>query len=419
MKLRMLLCFALAFFVESAMAAQKVEIKYAFWGNPDAIGVEKDIIEAYEAAHPDGKVTPIAVDYGNYHSKLLVMIAGGQPPDVMRIDSFFFQDFMKARALKNITPLIRKDKLDLSKYYPAGLADCRSGSDYYGLPWGTAPNYMILNTKMFADAGIPLPPMNWTWKDFVSIARKLSMGSGETKQYGFVYSLYGLDFFLPFMWMEGEDLFDKTRTKFTLNTPGAAKKVEELKSLVKEGVFTNPFELIAMDATLRYLSQNRVAMMIGQANTLLSLQKIDGFDFAVRPIPGTAKYPAVTTYKSNIIAISAGSKKEQAAWDFLKFLRGPDLEGEMLYMKAKRMPPTFDVQILWDTYADASKPPKDIVPITKEMAAKYGHLLPLRKGWMEVQSLVLQSLQNVFADKATASEALSDIAPKVQAVLDK
>jgi multiple sugar transport system substrate-binding protein len=160
-------------------------------------------------------------------------------------------------------------------------------------------------------------------------------------------------------------------------------------------------------------------MMIGQANTILSLQKIDGCDFAVRPIPGTAKFPAVTTYKSNIVGMSSATKKEAAAWEFLKFLRGPGLEGETLYMKAKRMPPTFDKPELWNLYADASKPPKDIVPITKEMAAKYGHLLPLRKGWMEVQTLLLQALNKTFADEATASAVLAEVEPKIQAVLDK
>jgi multiple sugar transport system substrate-binding protein len=46
------------------------EIKYAFWGNPDAIGVEKDIIDAYEAARSGARVTPIAVEYGTYHESL-------------------------------------------------------------------------------------------------------------------------------------------------------------------------------------------------------------------------------------------------------------------------------------------------------------------------------------------------------------
>jgi len=419
MRIRFLIFACAAMLAAAAASAQKIELKYAFWGNPDAIGVEKDIIDAYQSAHPDVTVTPIAVDYTNYHAKLLTMIAGGQPPDVMRIDSFFFQDFMSAKALKDITPLIKKDKLDLSKYYPAGLGDCRSGDKYYGLPWGTAPNFMILNIKMFKDAGLALPPLDWKWNDFVALARKLAKGQGDSKQYGFVQSLFGLDFVLPFLWMEGQDLFDKNRTKFTLNTPEAAKKIEELKALVKEGVFTSPFELTASDATLRYFSQDKVAMMIGQASTILSLQKIEGVDFAIRPIPGTAKYPAVTTYKSNIVGISSGTKKEKAAWEFLKFLRGPSLEGETLYMKAKRIPPTFDDEKLWGLYADASKPPKDIAPICKEIAAKYGHLLPLRKGWMEVQTLFLQALQKVFADEASASAALAEAAPKIQAVLNK
>jgi multiple sugar transport system substrate-binding protein len=77
MRIRLFLCACAAILAVGALSAEKVEVKYSFWGNPDAIGVEKDIIDAYEKANPDTTVTPIAVDYTNYHAKLLTMIAGG------------------------------------------------------------------------------------------------------------------------------------------------------------------------------------------------------------------------------------------------------------------------------------------------------------------------------------------------------
>ena len=156
-------------------------------------------------------------------------------------------------------------------------------------------------------------------------------------------------------------------------------------------------------------------MMMGSAATILSLQKIDGCDFAVAPFPGTAKVPAVTVYKSNIVGLSAGTKQEKAAWKFLAYLRGP--EGEELYMKAKRMAPTYDDQRYWDLYADTTKPPAKVKEITQEISGKYGRILPLRAGWMEVQTIVMGALQKVVAGQATSAQALTEIAPKVQAVI--
>jgi multiple sugar transport system substrate-binding protein len=412
----------LAFFVSvlvafgMAVSAAPTTIKYAFWGNPDAIGVEKDIIDTFEAKNPDVKVTPIAVAYNDYHAKLLIMIAGGQAPDVMRVDSYFFQDFMKNKALKDITGLIKTNKFDTSKLYSVGLQDVQSGGKFYGLPWGTAPLYMFLNKKMFADAGIPLPANKWTYDDLVVLAKKLAKGEGENQQWGFGFYLGEINGILPFVWGVGGDLFDKTRTMFTMTDKAVTNRLDDvLITNVKNGAFTSPFTFQKADDIMRYFSQNKVAMMMGSAATILSLQKIDGCDFAVAPFPGTAKVPAVTVYKSNIVGLSANTKQEKAAWKFLAFLRGP--EGEKLYMKAKRMAPTYDDQVYWDLYVDTTKPPAKVKEITQEISAKYGRILPLRAGWMEVQSIVMNALQKVVAGQATSAQAMSEAAPKVQAVI--
>jgi ABC-type glycerol-3-phosphate transport system substrate-binding protein len=195
----------------------------------------------------------------------------------------------------------------------------------------------------------------------------------------------------------------------------AARLDDVLSTNVDNGTFTSPFNFQKADDIMRYFSQNKIAMMMGSAATILSLQKIDGCDFAVAPFPGTAKVPAVTVYKSNIVGLSAKTKNEKAAWRFLAFLRGP--EGEALYMKAKRMAPTYDEQKYWDDYVDTTKPPAKIKEITQEISAKYGRVLPLRGGWMEVQTIVMGALQKVVAGQATSIQALNEVAPKVQNVI--
>ena len=132
---RIILAFATLVLVASVAGAQaKTTIKYAFWGNPDAIGVEKDIIEEFEALNPSIAVEPVVSAYGDYHTKLLTMIAGGAAPDVMRVDSYYFNDFMKVGALRSIADLVAKDKLDLSSYYQQGIQECTYDGALYGLP---------------------------------------------------------------------------------------------------------------------------------------------------------------------------------------------------------------------------------------------------------------------------------------------
>lgn len=400
----------------------QITIKYAFWGNPDAIGVEKDIIEAFEAAHPDIKVTPIAVAYNDYHPKLQILIAGGQAPEVMRIDSYFFQGFLKTGALKDLSSMIKSSKIDLTKYYQTGLQDSVSGGKYYGLPWGTAPLYMFLNTKVFKDAGVAIPNANWTWDEFVKVAQALSKGEGEAMVNGYGTTALELNTILPYIWGAGEDLFNKDRTKFALTTPGAAKKIDEIAKLIKAKTFADPAVFTNADVLMRYFVQGKVGMMMGAASSILSLQKTDGFEFTLLPFPGTAKVPAVTISKSNTVSMYSkikDKKVEAAAWEFLQFLRAPGQQGETLYMQAKRMPPNMDDAALWALYADTSKSPKNVMAMTKEINTKYGRLLPLVPTWSEIQGVVMPQIQKVYAGAVDAATAMKEIEPKVNAILAK
>ncbi len=407
--------------ISFALSAQTT-IKYAFWGNPDAIGVEKDIIDAFEESHPDIKVTPIAVAYGDYHAKLQILIAGGQAPDVMRVDSYFFQDFLKTGALKDITAQLKADKVDLAKYYQTGLQDSVNAGKYYGLPWATAPLYVFVNTKVFKDAGVAIPKSNWTWDDFVKIARQLTKGEGENQVSGYGMTALEINQFLSMVWGAGEDLFTKDKSKCGMTTPGATKKLDEIAALIKEKTFADPAIFTNTDVNMRYFVQGKIGMMLGAASSILSLQKSEGVDFTLLPFPGTAKIPNVTISKSNIIALYSkikDAKQAAAAWEFLKFLRAPGEPGELLYMKAKRMPPNVDDLALWDIYADSTKPPKNVAAVTKEINAKYGRILPLRAGWTEIQGLVMPQLQKVYAGSVDAATAMKEIEPQVNAILAK
>lgn len=405
--------------VTSFAADDVTTIQYAFWGNPTSIGVEKDIIDAFEKINPKIKVQPIAVAYGDYHTKLLTLIAGGQAPDVMRIDSYYMEDFIKTKALKNISGLIQQDKLEMASYYQSGLLDCKKGSSYYGLPWGTAPCYLFINVKMFKDAGVEIPSVNWTYEDFIRIIKKLTKGSGAGKEYGYGFHTTSYEHILPLVWGNGGDIFDRSRKKFMLDQPVAYEKIQEVADLIKAGYCPDPAQFSNPDVLNRWMTNYKLAIRIGTATDILSLQKVDNFDFEVLPFPGTAKYPNVTIYKSNVVGISASTKKEKAAWAFLKFLRAPGEQGEVLYMQAKRIPPTFDNPELWKIYADPTKSPKMVVQVSKAIADRYGHTLPLRSGWMEIQGLLLPQLQRVYSGQINAAQAMKEIAPKINEVLKR
>ncbi|WP_293910801.1 ABC transporter substrate-binding protein [Sphaerochaeta sp. UBA5836] len=392
-----------------------VTLKYAFWGNPDAIGVEQDIIKAFEEKHPDIKIEPIVSGYADYHTKLMTMIAGNMAPDVMRIDDYYFYDFIKLGAVESLSPYIQRDKIDLNLYPKMGIEEATVDGQIYGLPWGTAPLYMLLNLDVFEKAGVALPSLDWTTKDFERIVR--SFNPQKDKVYGFAIDTNYLSSVLPHIWSKGGTLLSEDKSRYTGDSPEASSAIQMLADLYKEGYM--PKDTINSgntEALRRWFSNGTIAMMSGSAQEILAIQKIEGIRFEAWTMPQAMNSKNTTVFKSNTISISKSSKQKEAAWIFTKFLRG--VEGEDLYVRAKRFPPTLNIAENWDLYLDPNLYPKQIKQISELIAKEYGHTLPLRTGYAAIESKVIPAVQSAMLGTKTAAQAMADIRGDITKIIE-
>lgn len=392
-----------------------VTLKYAFWGNPDAIGVEQDIIKAFEEKHPDIKIEPIVSGYADYHTKLMTMIAGNMAPDVMRIDDYYFYDFIKLGAVESLSPFIQRDKIDLDLYPKMGIEEAIVDGQIYGLPWGTAPLYMLLNLDVFEKAGVALPSLDWTTKDFERIVR--SFNPQKDKVYGFAIDTNYLSSVLPHIWSKGGTLLSEDKSLYTGDSPEASSAIQMLADLYKEGYM--PKDTINSgntEALRRWFSNGTIAMMSGSAQEILAIQKIEGIRFEAWTMPQALNSKNTTVFKSNTISISKSSKQKEAAWIFTKFLRG--VEGEDLYVRAKRFPPTLNIPENWAFYLDPNLYPKQIKQNSELIAKEYGHTLPLRTGYAAIESKVIPAVQSAMLGTKTAQQAMADIRADITKIIE-
>lgn len=419
--LLMLLSLVMILSVLGAQGAQEtkqsgpVTLKYAFWGNPDAIGVEQDIIKAFEAKHPDIKIEPIVSGYADYHTKLMTMIAGNMAPDVMRIDDYYFYDFIKLGAVESLSPFIERDKIDLELYPKMGIEEAIVDGQIYGLPWGTAPLYMLLNLEVFEKAGVALPSLDWTTKDFERIVR--SFNPQADKVYGFAIDTNYLSSVLPHIWSKGGTLLSEDKSRYTGDSAESSSAIQMLADLYKEGYM--PKDTINSgntEALRRWFSNGTVAMMSGSAQEILAIQKIEGIRFEAWTMPQAVDSKNTTVFKSNTISISKSSKQKEAAWTFTKFLRG--VEGEDLYVRAKRFPPTLNIPENWALYLDPNLYPKQIKQNSELIAKEYGHTLPLRTGYAAIESKVIPAVQSAMLGTKTAQQAMADIRADITKIIE-
>ena len=140
----------------------KVTLTYALWDPNEQIGYQKSIDE-FEKLHPDINVDIEQIPYGSYEQKITAEFITGQAPDLFWVNTPWLGTFIQDGMLTNLTPLIKRDHVNMAQYYPALVALHSKGSAIYGLPkdWDTIALYY--NKTYFARHHITIPA-SLTWK---------------------------------------------------------------------------------------------------------------------------------------------------------------------------------------------------------------------------------------------------------------
>ena len=97
-------------------------------------------------------------------------------------------------------------------------------------------NNMVIyyNTKVFKEAGITPPPDNWTWDDFLTLAKRLTSGEGPDKRFGF-----GIPFFFfglsPFWYSNETAVLKEDLKESNLSDPKFLESVQFIHGFAGPG----------------------------------------------------------------------------------------------------------------------------------------------------------------------------------------
>ena len=108
------------------------------------------------------------------------------------------------------------------------------------IPQNLSSLVVYFNTEMFEEAGIPEPTSGWTWDDFTSAAKALTV---DTDGDGFP-EIHGVTFdptihrYAAAIWGAGGELFDDVYqpTRLTLDTPEARRGSSSSRRWVRLGL---------------------------------------------------------------------------------------------------------------------------------------------------------------------------------------
>ncbi|MFF4396939.1 ABC transporter substrate-binding protein [Streptomyces sp. NPDC001480] len=300
------------------------------WSAPNEVKAVKALIAGFEKAHPNIHVNVVGNMTDDKMNQAL-RTGGDKAPDV--ISSFTTNTvgkFCSSGALVDLNPFFKKSRVDPEKTFPKPMNEyTQFDGDRCSVPLLGDAYGLYYNKTAFKKAGIAAPPR--TWSEFKADAKKLTITQGDGyKQLGFMPDYHGWETTTEhYLGQFSPTYFDSKGKSNVAEDPAFAKAFTLQKDLVDElGGYQ---KLEKFRATLgdewgpkHPFQTGQVAMQLdGEWRLGMALATKPKFEIGVAPLPvpddQAAQY-GKGYITGTIAGIAATSKKQNAAWEFVKYI---------------------------------------------------------------------------------------------------
>ncbi|WP_238016938.1 ABC transporter substrate-binding protein [Dactylosporangium sp. AC04546] len=372
----------------------------------DPSGGTDELVQAWNNAHPDEKVTLLeqSSTSDQAHTALAQNFqARSDRVDVARINSVWTPEF----AARGWIAEIPASAVDTSAIMPAPLSTGRFNGKTHAIPWFTDAGLLYYRTDL-----VSTPPKTWAeLKQACAVAKANNIGcyAGQFAKYdGLTVNVSEA------VASAGGSVVDAGGTKATLNTPEALEGVKFLVESFRDGTIPK--------AAITYQEEDsRKAFMNGELLFLrnwpyvynLASKPGEGNKVAgkvgMAPIPGRsgAGKPALGGWN---LAVSSYSKHQETAADFVEYLVAPQQQ-RLLLTKLGLSP------VLAELYKDAALLKQ--YPYLEGLAKALDTAVPLPQStnWAGLSLAVQESAYAALQGSGTAEDAVAKLQTAVTEAL--
>lgn len=316
-------------FAMPALAADVTEIQFWTW-RPEDVDFYNKVIAQFEEANPDVKVVQNAIKNTEYNTILSAALAGDSAPDVFMSRAYgglqTFADSGYLMALDELMPELK----DFSEATRMGATSITDGK-IYGVPAVSQTMLCFYNKKIYEELGLKVPT---TWDQFLSNLKAckdagydaLANGTKEGWCCEFLFGGAGASQY------GGNTFYDKViKGETTFEDPIFVSAVNDMLSLAP--YMPTMFEGVAYtDMQASFINEMSAHFIGGSYEAGYFKTENPELDYDVFAIPGkTESDPAyVSVYADMNFAISATTKKQDAALKFVKFLATPEFGNQIV-----------------------------------------------------------------------------------------
>lgn len=367
------------------------------------------------------KYTPVAGDsWGEYFDKLATQIAGGNPPDVVRVAIEGTLLFVAKGLALPYDDLMKGDKEidDFKKDVNQRLLDTFvvEGKTYeFPLDWNNM--VMFYNVGMFKEAGVEAPKAGWTYDDFLETAKKMTKrpaGGGDPERFGYGFAVQYFITAMPWIFNAGGNLLSDDWAKSNANDPKVIEAITFLRDMIWEHKVSPKPPSNNNDNQALFVSQ-KISMMGGGRFPVLYLQqqKFQG-EFDVVPWPKLRDQ--VTEFGVGGFPILKSTKKQDAAWTWVKYLTNKEvfeyIGGLGQSIPARR-------SVAYDEKVMAKLPPKNWKLYYDSIEAPNARPVPSPPEYNVVESILRRYMGVIFANEQQPKAAMEAAHKEISDALAK
>jgi len=324
-------CAASAAFTEQAMA-QSTEIVYSTFLDPNNANdprsaAQTKMIQAFESKHPDIKIRLLVDPNGQTVTRAVK--SRSDTPDVIRVVSFALPEYAATGNLVALDDLVKKDGIPDDDWL-LPLSASRIDGKLYALPQDFRIPILVYRKGVLQEAGVTPPK---TWEDVCAAGSKFKQPNviGFAVPLGATGGIAGAqsltEFFLSTMLVGSDGQYFAPDGKIAFAKENFIRTATTIKDF-----FTN-CKVTSLRASQMGINEVHDGLRSGTiAMTNFGLYRFKtiqtqgaGDDLGWVPAPSFTGSDKQTVY-SYTIALNKNSKKQDAAWTFMKFVISPEAQ---------------------------------------------------------------------------------------------
>jgi len=379
--------------------------------------VLKSMIDNFQTKYPNITVDYEIIAYSDYYTKLNTMLsAGSEAPDVFEVGYENFAQYASKGLLKDITDIVANDK-DFKTENMKKLA--YDAYNYNGKQMGICTDFtgciMYYNKDLFDSKGLEYPNENWTWENELEAALKLT---DESKGiWGTVSPLQVYEFYKTIA-QNGGSIWGADGKTVTVNSKECVEALQwmldksykyKVQPPFTSDIYTQP------DADWRAFEEGRIAMLRNGTWQFGEFEKNAKCNWDIILEPGNTQ--KAHHFFSNGLVMYKGSKKDEAAWTFMKYMAIDP------FVVNTRIEANWNIPVLNDddvmkAYYEKTPPEHKKVATALLDSLVLPPLGPIPEKWAELQQVLGDELEKAKYGKVTAQEALDAAKEKIEKLFE-